>query len=239
MSVHASILTLLAATAAQGAEALLHVSGISQAPIRALLCAPAGAAPAEIEVRDGHLGRPFAVPAEGEATLTLLGDDGTPILRPLPFKTPKAGERQVLIVSPGLPSGARLTLVPIDLGRHPLGASAFLNLSDNVVRCWLGPRSVEVRPGTSAIHPLEGSGRRLVNHRVEYLAADGTWTHDSSTTLILAAGRRFIFTVGPGRAEDGPLLRYNVTDHAPEENARPAEPLSPPAPTPPPHPPAK
>lgn len=235
----AAILAALAAARVGAADSLLHVSGISQAPMRALLCAPAGGRPLEVEVRDGHLGRPLTVPADGEATLTLLEEDGTPILRPLQFRTPREGGRQVLIVSPGLPSGARLTLVSVDFAHHPVGAAAFLNLSDNVVRCWLGTRSVELKPGASAIHPLEGTGRRIVNHRVEYLRADGEWTHDSSTTLILGADRRFIFTLGPGRAEDGPLLRHNVTDNAPEQNSAPLAPVSPAAPKPPQDPPAR
>lgn len=233
------LLLLLAGARTQGTEALLHVSGISQAPMRALLSTDAGRPPKEIEVADGYLGPPTALTAGAEAALTLLGDDGVPLLRPLRFTVPAEGGRHVLIVSPGVPTGARISLVPVDFKSQPVGSVVFLNLSDNVVRCWLGDRHVEVRPGRSARHPLEGTARRKANHRIEYLDAAGKWTHDSSTTLILAADQRFIFTLGPGRAEDGPLLRHNVTDHAPEQNAKPATPVSPPTPTPPPDPPAR
>lgn len=239
MSSRGAIVLLLASAWADGAEALLHVSGVGNAPQRALLATRDDRPAEEVEVRDGHLGRPMKVVADGEATLTLLNDDGTPILRPLRFRTPKSGGREVLIVSPGLPSGARVTVLPFDFTSHPKGAVAFLNLSDNPVRCWLGDRRVEVKPGGSVLHPLEGEGRRVVNHRVEYLDAAGKWTHDSSTTLILSAGGRFIFTLGPGRAEDGPLLRHNVTDYRPETNALPEPRISPAEPPRPQDPPAK
>lgn len=239
MRAGALILLVLSASGSRGEETLVHVSGISQAPQRALLSPRPEAAPVEVEIRDGHLGRPLALIGGAEASLTLLDDAGLPTLSPLRFLVPAEGGRHVLIVSPGLPSGARLNLVPADFTSQPVGSSRFLNLSDNVVRCWLGTQFVEVAPGRSALHPLEGRGRRKVNHRVEYLDRQGKWTLDSSTTLILAADQRFIFTLGPGRAEDGPLLRHNVTDHAPEANAMPETKVSPAAPKPPQRPPAK
>lgn len=233
------ILLILSGACSRGTETLLHVSGISQAPQRALLSPRPEATPVEVEIRDGHLGRPLPLIGGAEASLTLLDESGLPMLSPLRFIVPAEGGRHVLIVSPGLPSGARLNLVPADFTSQPVGSSRFLNLSENRVRCWLGTQFVEVAPGRSALHPLEGRGRRKVNHRVEYLDRQGKWTHDSSTTLILAADQRFIFTLGPGKAEEGPLLRHNVTDHAPEENARPETKVSPAAPKPPQGPPAR
>lgn len=221
------------------AESLLHLSGIGHPPVRALLQEGHRSAPAEVEICDGHLGLPLRVASNQECSLILLGDDGQSLLGPLRFTVPAEGGRHVLIVSPGLPSGARLNLVPADFTSQPVGSARFLNLSENRVRCWLGTQFVEVAPGRSALHPLEGRGRRKVNHRVEYLDRQGKWTHDSSTTLILAADQRFIFTLGPGKAEEGPLLRHSVTDHAPEENARPETKVSPAAPKPPQGPPAR
>ncbi|MFM7398947.1 MAG: hypothetical protein ACKO4N_08285 [Verrucomicrobiota bacterium] len=232
MRIALGALLLLAATEA-GAESLLHVSGIARPPVRALIQEGSRTAPVEIEVRDGHLGLPIRVAAGEECSLTLLGDDGVPMLSPLRFIVPPEGGRHALIVSPGLPSGARLNLVPVDFTSQPVGSTRFLNLSENVVRCWLGSQFVEVAPGRSVLHPLEGRSRRKVNHRVEYLDRQGKWIHDSSTTLILAAEQRFIFTLGPGKAEDGPLLRHNVTDHSPETNALPETKVSPVAPKPP------
>lgn len=233
------LILLLAAACAEGTETLLHFSGVGQAPLRALLSPRPEAVPIEVEVRDGHLGQPLALIAGAEASLSLLDEAGLPMLSPLRFVVPAEGGRHVAIVSPGVPSGARITLVPVDFTSQPVGSTRFLNLSDNVVRCWLGTRYVEVAPGRSALHPLEGRERRKVNHRVEYLDRKGQWTHDSSTTLILAAEQRFIFTLGPGKAEDGPLLRHNVTDHAPEKNARPETKVSPAGPKQPPDRPAR
>lgn len=235
----AALLLLLLPGEKLSGQALLHVSGVSEPPARALLAVPTDAAPVEIEIKDGHLGRPLTVPSGAEASLRLLDVDGAPLLRPLKFRVPENGGRHLLVVSPGVPYGARVTLLPVDFTSHPRGAVAFLNLSDNTLRCWLGKTPIILEPGRFGLHPLAGDGRRLANHLVEYLGADGRWIHDSSTTLILTAGRRFIFTLGPGRAEDGPLLRHNVTDNAPDENAKPETPVSPPTPTPPPDPPAK
>lgn len=219
----ALLILLIGSPLAAAAETWLHVSGIASPPGRALLKVGLEESALEVEVNEGHLGKPFSVKAAQDAELTLVGDDGLSLPGRLRFRTAEEGGRHVLVVSPGLDNRPRLTLLPVDHLRHPMGGATFLNLSDNVLRCWLGPKSVEIAPGKSALHPSMGTARRIENHRVEYLDAGGIWRHESSSTLIFPRDSRTILTIGPGRAELGPLPRHNVMDLAPKDPSSEAE----------------
>lgn len=202
---------IMGACLVAGGSSSLHVSGVASPPARALLKVGPEEPAVEIEISEGFLGKAFPVSAAQEAELTLLGDDGSRLPGPLRFRTADEG-RHLLLVSPGLDNRARLSLLPVDHLRHPMGGATFLNLSDNFLRCWIGSKAVEVGPGKSALHPSISTARRIANHRVEYLDAGGAWRHESSSTLIFARSSRFILTIGPGRAEVGPLPRHTVMD---------------------------
>jgi hypothetical protein len=197
----------------------VHLSKVGDVPdfigLRVLPDGPA----LRLEVAQDHVTAAHALPKGSKASLsgepTEAGQPPTPIGE---ITLPESG-RHLLLLTPKPKAGVRVTLLPADASRFPVGSVGFLNLTTRPLRCFIDQDYVEVAPGEAKTHPSVSVGRRIVNHRLQ-VSAKGKWEPEGSTTLILGANRRVLIVLDEDAA-GGPIRKGLVTDYAPAANLAP------------------